>query len=190
MAGSFVFVVRDTGAGISKENLTSLFTEGVQFHAHLLQCGGGSGLGLWITKGISELHGGTITGHSDGEGLGSVFTFRLPARVNKSQSYIDSNLSLSQSASQHRQTDKTKSQTAVVDDVQRLKMTFSGLGMSRVLVVDDAPSSRKIVCRLLRLAGCEHVEAVHGQDSIDKYKDPSIFPTPPDLILMDYEMPM
>ena len=43
--------VKDSGAGLSAENLGRLFGEGVQFNANGLQGGGGSGLGLFITKG-------------------------------------------------------------------------------------------------------------------------------------------
>ena len=43
-------VVEDTGAGLSAANLRKLFGEGVQFNANGLQGGGGSGLGLFITK--------------------------------------------------------------------------------------------------------------------------------------------
>ena len=44
--------VKDSGVGLSAENLTRLFGEGVQFNANGLQGGGGSGLGLFISKGI------------------------------------------------------------------------------------------------------------------------------------------
>ena len=43
--------VVDSGAGLSAANLVRLFGEGVQFNANGLQGGGGSGLGLFITKG-------------------------------------------------------------------------------------------------------------------------------------------
>ena len=43
--------VQDTGAGLSAANLGKLFGEGVQFNANGLQGGGGSGLGLFNTKG-------------------------------------------------------------------------------------------------------------------------------------------
>ena len=46
--------VQDTGAGLSAENLGRLFGEGVQFNANGLQGGGGSGLGLFITKGTVQ----------------------------------------------------------------------------------------------------------------------------------------
>jgi signal transduction histidine kinase len=43
-------MVKDTGCGMSKENLPKLFGQYVQFNAGALQKGGGSGLGLWISK--------------------------------------------------------------------------------------------------------------------------------------------
>ena len=46
--------VIDSGAGISKENQKKLFGQYVQFNANSLQKGGGSGLGLWISKGEVE----------------------------------------------------------------------------------------------------------------------------------------
>ena len=48
--------VQDTGAGLSAANLGKLFGEGVQFNANGLQGGGGSGLGLFITKGQFFVH--------------------------------------------------------------------------------------------------------------------------------------
>ena len=52
--------VKDTGAGISPENIEKLFGQYVQFNAGALQNGGGSGLGLWISKGIIDMHGSCL----------------------------------------------------------------------------------------------------------------------------------
>ena len=49
--------VQDSGVGISVENQKRLFNEVVQFHAKAHQGGGGSGLGLWISKKIIDMHG-------------------------------------------------------------------------------------------------------------------------------------
>ena len=74
--------IKDEGAGLSAENLTRLFTEGVQFNANSLQAGGGSGLGLFITKGIVMLHNnGKIWAESAGEGKGCTFFVHLPLVV-------------------------------------------------------------------------------------------------------------
>ena len=70
--------VQDSGVGISDENQKRLFNEVVQFHAKAHQGGGGSGLGLWISTKIVDMHGGSIGVRSEGEGRGSTFYFSLP----------------------------------------------------------------------------------------------------------------
>jgi signal transduction histidine kinase len=75
--------VADSGAGISAQNQTKLFGQYVQFNANNLQEGKGSGLGLWISKGIAELHGGIIGVYSEGENKGSTFYLDLPVFFHK-----------------------------------------------------------------------------------------------------------
>lgn len=179
--GSFVCVVKDNGHGISSENLTNLFKEGMQFKANQLQGGGGSGLGLWISKGIVDMHGGSLVAHSDGEGKGCTFTMRIPAFDSENPHFASFNAEISKLTAIH---------SDVSDDILHLQIILTAAKIKKILVVDDISSSRKIVCRLLKVTGCDSVEAVNGQDAIDKLADPSIFPTPPDLILMDYEMPV
>ena len=70
--------VRDSGYGIAPENQHKVFNEIVQFHANTQQGGGGSGLGLWISKKIVELHGGRVGLVSEGEGRGCTFFCELP----------------------------------------------------------------------------------------------------------------
>ncbi len=74
------FSVADDGAGVPAERLPHLFRkfsrlDGEERGREL----GGSGLGLAICKGIVEAHGGRIQAESDGPGLGSRFTFTIPA---------------------------------------------------------------------------------------------------------------
>ena len=69
--------VRDTGIGISKEDLASLFAEFRRLKSAAKV--DGTGLGLFIAKNIVEAHGGTIGAESE-EGKGSTFTVRFPAR--------------------------------------------------------------------------------------------------------------
>ena len=77
--GDYVRIeVTDTGAGISAEFLPHVFDRFRQADASAGRRHGGLGLGLAITHQLIELHGGTITAESDGEGMGSTFIVRLP----------------------------------------------------------------------------------------------------------------
>lgn len=76
--GVFRVAVVDSGAGISAENIGRLFGQYVQFHAQELQGGKGSGLGLWISRMIVEMHDGMVGAKSEGEGKGTTIFFELP----------------------------------------------------------------------------------------------------------------
>lgn len=69
--------VHDTGIGISKEGVQKLFTKFYRVHGGLATGSGGSGLGLYISKSIVELHNGKIWVESV-EGVGSTFSFSIP----------------------------------------------------------------------------------------------------------------
>ena len=66
------------GVGIAPDMLNRVFDLFVQPKATLDRSEGGLSVGLTLVKAIIELHGGTITASSDGPGMGSEFTFRLP----------------------------------------------------------------------------------------------------------------
>jgi len=73
--------VSDTGEGIDKEELNSLFqmfsraTAGTQLHAE------GTGLGLYVARQFIEMHGGKIWAESKGKGKGSAFIIQLPIKL-------------------------------------------------------------------------------------------------------------
>ena len=73
---SVSFMVRDTGMGLSEGDVKKLFTSFPDIRVR--NASHGSGLGLSISKGIIDIHGGPIKGSSDGPGTGSTFTFTLP----------------------------------------------------------------------------------------------------------------
>ncbi|WP_417291730.1 sensor histidine kinase [Corynebacterium nasicanis] len=79
-----VVEVADNGRGMSPEVAAKVFERFYRADASRSRASGGSGLGLAITKSLVEKHGGTITVTSE-EGVGSVFTVRLP-RLEESES--------------------------------------------------------------------------------------------------------
>ncbi len=68
--------IKDNGAGIAKEHLSTIFTQFVTIPTKYSVVG--SGIGLFLCKLIVEKHGGTISAESKGLDKGSVFTVYLP----------------------------------------------------------------------------------------------------------------
>jgi signal transduction histidine kinase len=71
--------VRDSGRGIPKAMLDRIFDIFVQVHP-TPGTQGGLGIGLNLVRRLVELHGGTVTANSDGDGRGSEFVVELPRR--------------------------------------------------------------------------------------------------------------
>ena len=119
--------VADTGIGISDKFLPFVFERFRQAERVTVRTHSGLGLGLAIAKQLVELHGGTITAASDGEGRGAVFTVRWPMpRLRESEEGI------------------------VGASAESAQARFAGL---RVLLVEDDPPARKATQRLLELHG-------------------------------------
>ena len=77
--GKIRFAVKDSGVGITPEDMANLFTEGghgkdaIKVNVH------STGYGLYIAKQVTLAHGGKIWAESEGEGKGSTFIVELPA---------------------------------------------------------------------------------------------------------------
>ena len=74
-------IVSDTGIGIEKEFLPHVFERFTQADSSSTRSHSGLGLGLGITRHLAELHGGTISAHSDGAGKGATFVVKLPIMI-------------------------------------------------------------------------------------------------------------
>ena len=218
--GTMLVSVRDSGVGLSEDNLKQMFREGIQFNANQLQGGQGSGLGLWISKGFVDLHKGSLVASSEGIGRGSKFEMKLPVYLSTSaeaaywQSLddLESNSStvipiikpddLASTSKESQAPLWVSSKVAPLDTAPAAlssplgKLTESRRAVSevaaklRILVVDDSVPNRKVVCRLLINAGFECAQAENGQECIDMVQQCGSSGELYDAILMDFEMPV
>jgi signal transduction histidine kinase/CheY-like chemotaxis protein len=74
----FVLTVTDNGIGIPQQDLETIFQMFSQVQSARERAEGGLGIGLALTKGLVELHGGAITADSAGLGAGSSFRVEIP----------------------------------------------------------------------------------------------------------------
>ncbi|NHC35324.1 response regulator [Scytonema millei VB511283] len=117
--------VRDTGKGINPEFLPYVFEHFRQEDGATTRKFGGLGLGLSIARQIVEMHGGTVSVESLGEGQGATFTVRLPLA----------------------------SQSVKMPAPEQLPESTLDLSGVSILVVDDEPDSREFVAFVLEQAG-------------------------------------
>ncbi|MBW3539920.1 MAG: response regulator [Planctomycetes bacterium] len=129
--------VRDTGIGMSAESLARLFEPFHQVDISLDRSRGGLGLGLALVRGLVDLHGGTVTAHSEGEGRGSEFVVRLPMSAEPDPAAPQAEPPV---ATQGRR-------ILIVDDnvtaARMLRLLLSQLGNQEVQVVHDGPAAVK-----------------------------------------------
>jgi CheY-like chemotaxis protein len=175
--GSVRITVVDDGAGLSDEQLNDICKEGVQFNVNTLQAGGGSGLGLFISKGIVEQQGGTMTVTSEGLGKGATFVIELPLfRLDRSEAL---------------QTTWVPAKPRAEGADASHPFPFAAEGPTKyLLVVDDALSNRKMLMRILKAKGYVCREAANGQLALDVYQQMCADDCAPSVVLMDYEMPV
>jgi two-component system CheB/CheR fusion protein len=130
-------LVEDTGVGLSPGVLERIFEPFVQAEGGASRAAGGLGIGLALSRSLTQLHGGTIKATSPGPGHGSCFVVRLP------------------SAQQERP-------RAVAP---KAAPAASGRP-SRLLIVDDNQDSARSQAKMLRLLGHEVEVAFEGGEAL------------------------
>jgi CheY-like chemotaxis protein len=131
--GSEEFIeVKDTGRGIEPALLKHVFERFRQGEGQETVRQSGLGLGLSITRHLVELHGGSVTAASDGEGQGATFTIRIPSHANDG-----AELDL------------------VGRDSSTRALTLPNLGGVRVLIVEDEGDNRKVLGAALKHCGAQ-----------------------------------
>lgn len=159
-------VVRDTGSGIKSELLPYIFDRFQQGDASTTRNHGGLGLGLAIARHLVEMHAGTITAASPGEGKGATFVVSLPLAV------------LARGNSGEARIQPTSPSPA---PPQAVSPNLQGL---KVLMVEDNHDGRTVLRRLLNEAGAQVAEAVNAEEALA-----SIVQSSPHILISDIGMP-
>jgi signal transduction histidine kinase len=73
-------IVTDAGVGIDAQRIETIFAPYLQRHAAESTRRGGLGIGLHVARAILQAHEGSLVAASEGAGLGSTFTLRIPCR--------------------------------------------------------------------------------------------------------------
>jgi len=157
------FAVRDTGIGLTPEQLGRLFKEFSQAEASTSRRYGGTGLGLALSRKLAQALGGDIAVVSTA-GIGSTFTLTLPR---------ESALGAAKTAAQ---------ELAAITSSPRPEPAGSGPGT--VLVIDDDAASRDLLSRILERDGYRVIVAASGPAGLDIAQS-----VRPDAITLDVMMP-
>jgi PAS domain S-box-containing protein len=139
---SIVFAVKDSGIGIPAEALKNIFEMFSQVKSTRDRSEGGLGIGLSLTRGLVDLHGGRIEARSAGAGFGSEFIVRLPRRDSRTMPGVG---------------------PAAVDQEQ--------VASRRVLIADDNRDAAETLAMLLQIEGHE-VHVVHdGRAAVSAFTE-------------------
>jgi PAS domain S-box-containing protein len=135
-----VLAVTDEGAGIERKLLPRIFDLFVQADATPDRSQGGLGIGLTLVRRLVELHGGTVEAQSEGKGLGSTFTVRLPSAA------------------------------APARPKAGAPKSSAGGAAKRVLMVDDNDDLREMFAVVLTSAGHEVSEVTDGPAAVAAFE--------------------
>jgi signal transduction histidine kinase/FixJ family two-component response regulator len=162
----FIFVVSDTGPGMSDEQQLRLFTAFSQGNQSSSRKYGGTGLGLYISKQLTEMLGGHIKVTSQ-EGQGSQFAVYMPYIAATDKQVM---------TNQHQADEVLRRDLKPKVDVPELK--------GHILCADDNEDNRQLVAYLVAKTGAQLTLVEDGLQALDVSENTSF-----DLVLMDMQMP-
>ena len=164
-----VYEIEDTGCGMSEEFQKIIFDLFSQEHNNVSRGTHGTGLGMAISFLLAKQMDGTLSVQSK-LGIGSCFTFRLPAEI--ADGVQDTN----------------RKNYAVPEAVDIVQDTAPEREKVKILVAEDNELNAEILLEILKNAGFSAVRANDGGQAVDIFEASSLHEF--GIILMDVQMPV
>jgi CheY-like chemotaxis protein/anti-sigma regulatory factor (Ser/Thr protein kinase) len=158
-------VVTDTGCGIEANVLPFIFERFRQGDSSTTRAHAGLGLGLALARHLVELHGGTLSAHSDGENRGATFTVQLPLATGELASGRAARVPSAPS----------------LDAAPAVPVELKGV---RVLLVDDDAEALDLATMILAGAGAQVQAVASAPEALDTLRR-----WRPHVLVSDIEMP-
>jgi Amt family ammonium transporter len=170
------FKIKDTGIGMTAEQVASLYQPFVQADSSTTRKFGGTGLGLAISKRLAEMLGGDLTCESTPE-VGTTFTLQIKAGAADSLTF---------------QADPQEALTAVAQKIEAPQKQLSAAAdrTCSVLLAEDGEDNQRLISMLLRKEGAEVKLAENGEIAVRYAMQALEEGQPFDVILMDMSMPV
>lgn len=201
------FAVKDTGGGMTTDEQTALFKRFSQV-PKTSSTYGGSGLGLYISRALAEMHGGQI-GFSSALGRGSTFGFYVKVLpvitipVSPNPATLSLGLNPLPSAPPSNDTPIARRSAGLSPGLVETQFEFEGIpgqqeedALLSILVVEDNELNQRVLRRQLEKLGHSVTVANHGQEALDILQQTRHWATNPEscksfsAVLLDQEMPV
>jgi adenylate cyclase len=170
-----IISIRDSGIGMSAEQMETLFQDFSQADSSTTKKYGGTGLGLAISRRFCRMMGGDITVTSEA-GKGSTFRVWLPRKVVENKSAVSTTDTDSGESLPGKQSTPAKSFPIKDSEVDADAPT--------VLVIDDDQTVRDLMTRFLHQEGYNVALARDGAEGLERIRE-----LMPAAVLLDIQMP-
>jgi signal transduction histidine kinase/CheY-like chemotaxis protein len=188
------FAVEDTGKGLDEQEKMKLFGKFQQASPRTHVKYGGSGLGLFISRELTELQGGEI-GIRSKPGEGSMFAFYI--KTKRAEPPEDADRLAPALSNKEQKRRSANRRNSVKNSASSRSATPASRPDLCVLLVEDNIVNQNVLARQLRKNGCVVYVANHGVEALDLIKISTCWdgnndtdaPTL-DVVLMDVEMPV
>lgn len=169
----YELIVKDTGRGMTEEQIETIFEPFRQESNSLTRDIGGTGIGLSIAKQLVELHGGKINAQSK-IGVGSVFSFTLPIRDDY-EAFKGEEPKIVPPFQVDQSTELLTATTPIKN---------SGLKQAKILIADDERVNLQVLLNQLSMEGYEVLAALNGEEVLKIVGEQEV-----DLVILDIMMP-